>query len=109
MESFLHQLSNEKFAPKPLLHKNEHVAGKQRRLHAAVREPTRLKTIRPEHLGWTKLETKEEWISAVVDYFRPQLYAPFVPAICFPLIKGATDYHWAVHNGNYWLEQEGHG
>jgi hypothetical protein len=34
---------------------------------------------------------------------------PSVPAICFPLIEGATDYHWAVYNGFYWLEQAGHG
>ena len=34
---------------------------------------------------------------------------PSVPALCFPLIQGATDYHWAVYNGTYWLEQAGHG
>ena len=34
---------------------------------------------------------------------------PCVPAICFPKIEGAADYHWAVYNGNYWLEQAGRG
>lgn len=117
--------------------------------------------LRPEDLGWIKLETKEEWISAVTDYFKPQLpeaqrgsvadrlgtYAyepgtcahetdtcshgflnlpyisssflceptglhwtpPSVPALYFPLIKGAKDYHWAVYNATYWLEQAGCG
>lgn len=113
--------------------------------------------LRPEDLGWTNLETKEEWISAVNDYFKPLLpepqhgstadrfgtyepdtcaldtcshslpdlpyisssvlceptgihwTPPSVPALCFPLVKGATDYHWAVYNGTYWLEQAGRG
>lgn len=33
----------------------------------------------------------------------------YVLAICFPKIEGALDYHFAVFNGNYWLEQAGHG
>jgi hypothetical protein len=32
-----------------------------------------------------------------------------VRALCFPLIEGASDYHWAVEHGPYWLEQAGHG
>jgi hypothetical protein len=35
--------------------------------------------------------------------------APFVNAICVPKISGALDYHFAVFNGIYWLEQAGHG
>ncbi|GLI63155.1 hypothetical protein VaNZ11_005911, partial [Volvox africanus] len=69
-------------------------------------------------------QTKEEWITAVYNYFKPELpepqpgstadryglhwTPPSVPALCFPLIQGATDYHWAVFNGTYWLEQAGH-
>lgn len=86
-----------------------------------------VEAIRPKDLGWTNLETKKEWISAVNEYFMPHLpepnpastnnrfgtydfnWTPTVPALCFPLIKGATDYHWAVYNGTYWLEQAGHG
>lgn len=71
-----------------------------------------VKALRPEDLGWTKMQTKEEWISVVNDYFKPQLpepQPPSVPALCFPLIQGATHYHWAVYNGLYWLEQAGNG
>ena len=96
-----------------------------------------VKALRPEDLRWTELQTKEEWIGAVRGYFNPhdieQTHAfpdqtlphisssvlcdptglhwvpPSVPALCFPLIQGATDYHWAVYNGTYWLEQAGHG
>jgi hypothetical protein len=96
-----------------------------------------VKALRPEDLGWTKMQTKEEWISVVNDYFKPQLpepqpppgsmagrrydlnqshsspdrhwSPPSVPALCFPLIQGATHYHWAVYNGTYWLEQAGDG
>jgi hypothetical protein len=25
------------------------------------------------------------------------------------MIKGATDYHWAIFNGTFWLEQAGRG
>jgi hypothetical protein len=112
-----------------------------------------VKVLRPEDLEWTKLQTKEEWISAVTAYFKPELpelqpgstanrfgtcfpdldqthsypeqampyisssilceptglywTPPSVPALCFPLIQGARDYHWAVYNGTYWLEQAG--
>jgi hypothetical protein len=31
-----------------------------------------VKSLRPEDMGWTKLQTKEDWISAVSDYFKPQ-------------------------------------
>jgi hypothetical protein len=34
---------------------------------------------------------------------------PFVWVICFPMIRGASDYHWAIHNGVYWMEQAGRG
>ena len=34
---------------------------------------------------------------------------PTHAAVCFPMITGALDYHWAVHNGSYWVEQAGHG
>lgn len=34
---------------------------------------------------------------------------PCTAAVCFPLISGALDYHWAVYNGTYWLEQAGQG
>ena len=34
---------------------------------------------------------------------------PSVRALCFPLIEGASDYHWAVEHGPYWLEQACHG
>lgn len=34
---------------------------------------------------------------------------PCTAAVCFPLISGALDYHWAVYNGTYWLEQAGRG
>jgi hypothetical protein len=34
---------------------------------------------------------------------------PCVPALCFPMVRGALDYHWAVYNGVYWLEQAGDG
>ena len=79
-----------------------------------------VKALRPEDLGWTKLETKEEWVSVVTDYFKPQLTPdlPYIPSsillpsvtvLCFPMIQGATDYHWAIYNGTYWLEQAGHG
>ena len=34
---------------------------------------------------------------------------PFAWGICFPKIIGAHDYHWAIYNGIYWLEQAGHG
>ena len=106
-----------------------------------------VKALRPQHLGWTKLETKEEWAEKVTAYFNPQLPKPqpgstadrngtcshtppnlpyisssvlcdptglhWTPpsglALCFPLIKGATDYHWAAYNGTYWLEQAGRG
>ena len=34
---------------------------------------------------------------------------PFVWAICFPMVLGGHDYHWAVNNGIYWLEQAGRG
>lgn len=30
---------------------------------------------------------------------------PQSTAICFPKVKGATDCHWAVYNGIYWIEQ----
>ena len=30
-------------------------------------------------------------------------------ALCFPMIEGATDYHWAIFTGTYWLEQAGRG
>jgi hypothetical protein len=30
-------------------------------------------------------------------------------ALCFPMIKGASDYHWAIFTGTYWLEQAGRG
>ena len=30
-------------------------------------------------------------------------------ALCFPMIKGATDYHRAIFTGTYWLEQAGRG
>jgi len=75
-----------------------------------------VKALRPEDLGWTKMQTKEEWIRVVNDYFKPQLPdpphctpPPSVPALCFPLIQGATRYHWAVYNGTYWLEQDVYG
>ena len=105
-----------------------------------------VRALRPEDLGWTSLQTKEEWIHAVKEYFNPELPTPqsgstadrygrygldpalpymnslvlcdstglhwtppSVPAICFPLIQGAHDYHRAVYNGMYWLEQAGKG
>ena len=34
---------------------------------------------------------------------------PSAAALCFPLISRALDYHWAVYNGMYKLEQAGHG
>jgi hypothetical protein len=34
---------------------------------------------------------------------------PSHSALCFPKIAGASDYHWAVHNGTYWVEQAWHG
>lgn len=34
---------------------------------------------------------------------------PFAWAVCFPMVSGGHDYHWAVHNGMYWLEQAGRG
>ena len=34
---------------------------------------------------------------------------PFAWAVCFPMVLGGHDYHWAVHNGIYWLEQAGRG
>ena len=34
---------------------------------------------------------------------------PCTAAVCFPMIRGALDYHWAVYNGTYWLEQAGSG
>ena len=100
-------------------------------------------TLRPEDMGWTCLETKDQWEHVVKHYFSPggivpqagsvasregkqQLFMiwqefihlqqsgllvdyPSVWAICFPMIRGALDYHWAVNNGVYWLEQAGHG
>lgn len=104
-----------------------------------------VKALRPEDLGWIELETQQEWIDAVNDYFNPTLpeaqpgstahrfgtcshsfpdlpyisssvlcdptglhwTPPSTVALCFPLIKGATDYHWAVYNGTFWLEQAG--
>ena len=29
--------------------------------------------------------------------------------MCFPMIKDATDYHWAIFSGTHWLEQAGRG
>jgi hypothetical protein len=66
------------------------------------------KRLRPEILGWTKLETKEEWMNVVNDYFNP-LSTDKLDSICFPLIKGATECHWAVYNGSVWVEQASHG
>jgi hypothetical protein len=34
---------------------------------------------------------------------------PSVWGICFPMIRGAHDHHWAIHNGLYWMEQAGYG
>lgn len=34
---------------------------------------------------------------------------PTVDVICFPMIEGALDYHWAIFNGLYWIEQAGQG
>lgn len=90
--------------------------------------------VRPVDLGWTKLGTRDEWISAVNDYFNGSAYdstclhnfsyisssvmcdhkgvhltPPSVLALCFPLINGASDCHWAVFNGTYWLEQADRG
>jgi hypothetical protein len=78
----------------------------------AFMERLGVKAICPEELGWTRLQTKDEWISEVNSYFNPDSSTHrdacfYVSAICFPLIQGATDCHWAVYNGNYWLEQEG--
>ena len=35
-------------------------------------------------------------------------YIPeMISALCFPFIEGALDYHWAIKNGEYWIEQAG--
>ena len=90
--------------------------------------------LRPEDLGWTHFSTKMEWKDAVEMYFSPggvtgregnqQMFMiwhdfiqeqrltfdyPFDWAVCFPMVLGGHDYHWAVHNGIYWLEQAGRG
>jgi hypothetical protein len=104
-----------------------------------------VKELRPEDLGWTRLSTQQEWISAVNAYFNASRYGesskcarlethggdplpdtpyvsstflcdstglhwtpPSVPAVCFPMVKGARDCHWCAFNGTYWLEQAGH-
>jgi hypothetical protein len=70
-------------------------------------------TARPD--GWTKYQTRDDWIAAVLGYFSTKLAEPqqrgsrAYRALCFPMIKGATDYHWAIFNGTYWLEQAGRG
>ena len=89
-----------------------------------------VKALRPEELGWTSLKTREGWVGAVNQYFNPQLSesqsscfldhchhcyrglhrtAPTARGLCFPLVEGASDYHWAVEHGAYWLEQASHG
>ncbi|TPX45977.1 hypothetical protein SeLEV6574_g03516 [Synchytrium endobioticum] len=84
-----------------------------------------IRALRPEHLRWTELATKELWVKTVTDYFSPQnplpqpgtvvaregihFSAPSVKCICFPKINGALDYHWAIYNNLYWLEQAGQG
>ena len=101
--------------------------------------------LRPEDLGWTYYDTKEQWKAAVDLYFSPggivpqagsvahregkqqmsfMIWSDFIHqqqqagltfdypsvwAICFPMVRRAHDYHWAVHNGMYWLEQAGRG
>ena len=104
-------------------------------------------TARPDDLGWTKYQTRDDWIAAVGRYFSTKLAEPqrgsgadrngrcshscpnlpyvssllmckpvglhwtvnSTRALCFPMIKGATDYHWAIFNGTFWLEQAGRG
>ena len=103
--------------------------------------------LRPDELGWTKYQTRDDWIAAVGKYFSTKLAEPqrgsgadrhgkcshvcvcrcpisspvlcnpsglnwtvnSARALCFPMIKGATDYHWAIFTGIYWLEQAGRG
>jgi hypothetical protein len=48
--------------------------------------------------------------SSTIEHYKSMglnYTAPYVNAICVPKIKGATDYHFAVNNGMYWLEQAG--
>ena len=55
--------------------------------------------ILPEDLGWLDLATKEDWIASVRRYFNPHLPAPpCTAAVCFPMIRGALDYHCTRKN-----------
>ena len=46
---------------------------------------------------------KEQWLAGLTSDY------PFAWAVCFPWVLGGHDYHWAVNNGIYWLEQAGRG
>ena len=89
--------------------------------------------LRPDELGWAaKYQTRDDWIAAVGNYFSTKLAEPqrgsgadrhgkcscrcplhwtvkSARALCFPMIKDATDYHWAIFSGTHWLEQAGRG
>ena len=98
-----------------------------------VYAPPGTSILRPEDLGWLDLKKSQEWEDEVTKYFSSTKtpldpYSPLsrelalqggsepptqsVRALCFPLVEGATDYHWAVEidiDRGIWAEQAGQG
>ena len=53
------------------------------------------------------IENREQQLTPHKKGLEPTL--PWVEAICFPMIGGATDYHWAIKTKHGWAEQAGRG